>query len=511
MILITIGRNSSNKYTFNASMNPRFKYISGDHAEMILLQDGSIYLIDKTSANGTMVNGHRIAPESEVSIKRGDKIVFGDVAELDWNKIPTVPLINPQEWDVYTIGTDYRNRIKVSDSTNTISRFHAMIKINKKTKKVYIIDHSANGTYVKGNKIMSGVETQIKYNESITLANIPFNSYWSRITPAPKPILIPAIISIAAVLIISLVLLTDIPFPGPIGKWDMEEISDTYGDAVVCVYHSYGLYADILIDGKTATVGINVDNSENGNQDYIYKDLEKQVFVSYELLKNYKISSSTATAFFIDNKGTMATNRHVAIPWEYDLEKCKHITVIEGWKVKEIYGKTNYIGITNKGQYISNLSDFKECMILTEKTIDNKVDVGLLRTKSSSLPSYVKNIISIDNLELDNSKIKLGNKVFTVGYPIGINMFNFKDDNVASNAVKVVSTNQEGIVNQECDKYKFGHSADTYGGASGSPIFNEKGKLIGIHNSGLSAAGVSGYGWGILAKHVKSLYEQENY
>ena len=41
-----------------------------------------------------------------------------------------------------------------------------------------------------------------------------------------------------------------------------------------------------------------------------------------------------------------------------------------------------------------------------------------------------------------------------------------------------------GSVTQECADYSFGFDASSYGGASGSPIFNEKGQLIGVLNAG---------------------------
>ena len=63
-----------------------------------------------------------------------------------------------------------------------------------------------------------------------------------------------------------------------------------------------------------------------------------------------------------------------------------------------------------------------------------------------------------------------------------------------------------GKITQECTKYSFGFDAASYGGASGSPIFNAKGQLIGVLNSGVSKS--QGFNYGIKATHVKELLNQ---
>jgi len=67
--LTTIGRNSDNIIQV---LDPS---VSGSHAQ-ILYADGQFYLKDLQSTNGTSVNGARI---SEVILKHGDKVSFGNV------------------------------------------------------------------------------------------------------------------------------------------------------------------------------------------------------------------------------------------------------------------------------------------------------------------------------------------------------------------------------------------------------------------------------------------------
>ena len=56
MKLIIIGRDSN-----EANIVLSSQYVSGYHAEIIQLDNGDMYLVDKSS-NGTFVNGSRVTP-----------------------------------------------------------------------------------------------------------------------------------------------------------------------------------------------------------------------------------------------------------------------------------------------------------------------------------------------------------------------------------------------------------------------------------------------------------------
>ena len=63
-----------------------------------------------------------------------------------------------------------------------------------------------------------------------------------------------------------------------------------------------------------------------------------------------------------------------------------------------------------------------------------------------------------------------------------------------------------GSITQNRGDYEFGHDAETAGGASGSPIINDKGKLIGIHHAGMTGVtGAQGFNWAIKAKYISEL------
>ena len=81
MKLVKIGRAQGCNIQIN---NP---VVSGLHAELLILDDGKIFIEDKSSTNGTYVAGQRIEPGVETEIRRGDLVQFGSVP-LNWAQVP---------------------------------------------------------------------------------------------------------------------------------------------------------------------------------------------------------------------------------------------------------------------------------------------------------------------------------------------------------------------------------------------------------------------------------------
>ena len=72
--------------------------------------------------------------------------------------------------------------------------------------------------------------------------------------------------------------------------------------------------------------------------------------------------------------------------------------------------------------------------------------------------------------------------------------------------MSTTSTSNEGIINKKDDKYSFGFSAASYGGASGSPVFNKHGELIGVLNAGFSQT--QGFNRAIKARYLVELLNE---
>lgn len=101
------------------------QYISGYHAELLLLDNGDILLTDNASKNGTYLNEMRLAPNKEVSVKRGDNIRIANVA-LDWSSIPIMQGLQGVK-EIRGIGTNFRNKYQLQGGR--VSRFHATLKL----------------------------------------------------------------------------------------------------------------------------------------------------------------------------------------------------------------------------------------------------------------------------------------------------------------------------------------------------------------------------------------------
>ena len=151
MKLLKIGRDASCNIVLHSAR------VSSLHAELTLLNSGDMVLEDKGSTNGTYIMNQRIQPGKPVNVKRGDAIRFADV-ELQWSQVP-MPEDNSAYRGIYGIGTHFNNEIQISGAT--VSRYHATVK-HGKDGKMYIFDHSKNGTTVNGTKIPSNNPVQIK-------------------------------------------------------------------------------------------------------------------------------------------------------------------------------------------------------------------------------------------------------------------------------------------------------------------------------------------------------------
>jgi len=501
MILITIGRNKDNRYVID---DPQ-KRLSGYHAEIKVGDDNSITILDH-SLNGTTVNGRRIDKEVEVQLNRGAEVIFGGVAKLDWNRIPVLPPVAPGT-KLFSIGTHLTNRIMINDGSNMVSRYHATLKIAP-NGKMTISDHSANGTFVNGSRIPSNQDIPVKRRDKILFANAtPLD--WSRI-PGVKLNPWYIVAPIAAVLVVGLLITSYILSWPPFGNLSPEKIFAKYEKSVVVIRHYYQVIAELK--GGEGDIVLQL-----GTDDKLFlSDGTKLLCANEGSFYNIEnVSAETClllqggdgTAFFINNKGLMLTNRHITMPWEPDMKKYEVAMEKEHIPYKRIYGKTYYIGYAMNNTDVNKISDFTECAILSINTDDSRKDIGLLRTKNRQLPNPDIEIVDLNRAMIDQNKLKEGQNVYVLGYPLGVNHF-VATNSGTTNTVQVKLTCQPGAINQTPDGYKFGLNAQMTHGASGSPVFNGKGQLIGVFNSGFDVT--QGLNFAILAKHAKKLYEDAN-
>ena len=153
MKLIVIGSGSGAHLKLNS------QFVSGYHAELLLLDNGEILLTDKGSKNGTYLNDQRLQPNKDIPIKRGDVVRFADQT-LDWRNVPALPMPDISKIkEMRGIGTNFRNKHQLQGER--VSRFHATLT-KKNDKNWYIQDHSKNGTTVNGKAIPSNQDIKLK-------------------------------------------------------------------------------------------------------------------------------------------------------------------------------------------------------------------------------------------------------------------------------------------------------------------------------------------------------------
>lgn len=137
---------------------------------------------------------------------------------------------------------------------------------------------------------------------------------------------------------------------------------------------------------------------------------------------------------------------------------------------------TNYHAVENSNTIEVLFPNFKKSYFATIKIKDAKNDIAILELKDFSYSSNFNEPIPF--LISDANKTKIGEEVFTLGFPLG----------------DILGTNSRlstGRINSQYgvqdDPRLFQISNPLQPGNSGGPLFNEKGDLIGIVVSSLNA------------------------
>lgn len=517
MRLLKVGRDSNCDIVLHSDK------ASALHAEITILNNGDILLEDKNSRNGTFVMNRSIKPGTQVSIKRGDAIRFGDV-ELIWNQIPMPEDLSNYK-AVYGIGTSMRNDIQIAG--NTASRYHATLKIDRKGK-AFLQDHSKNGSTINGERLNPGQTRQIKRGDAIVCGGVPVNL--AQFIPSNNLLKIIGIAATIAVLVVcGWAAWKYIPWNNsvtPVTTQAMENAS-------ACVYGGY--YFEINVKDDP------FKNVIKGWPDKWYLGIgpngKLQVNTSTEGLSPL---GYTGTAFFISKDGEMGTNRHIAVPWEYrdaedeenirqQMEKARQATsgnlyellaynVMTGalsaedanaWLRRyknsplEISGKHAFFGIGLTGSKVNNQIDLQQAQVIAESG-DPKKDVALIRLNSRKTPDYIVKmgaIYDIEHARVDERSLKPQDEELTIiGYPMGETVTNETFD-----GKELRPTIHKASLSKTPDDNQIQIQAVGIGGQSGSPVIDKSHRLVGVLCSGFKGTEVT-YCCNI--KHLVELYNK---
>lgn len=496
MKTIKIGRSHSNDCVFSNQS------VSGAHAELIVDKDEQhATLRDLNSTNGTYINNSKNRITTDVKISHSDILRFGtEITTLSaiLEKANKTKIVgngkNLPGTDRRTIGKSSDNQIVLNH--DDVSRKHAILYKDAQGNIVIEDVGSTNGTFVNGIRITSKV---LQPGDKVSITrNYPLQ--WESIFSPSKPNsfrkTLKFTISISAVILLCI----GGYFLWKNQKWDKEKIYKEYHSAVCWVYVQYGYR--VLVDGEDFTSTLcELCEIPSANLVHIKDGALKP-----------GVTGAQGTAFFISNDGKLATNLHISRPWLYsdDAQELENgVNKILAYFATQnpmfnrsqikVEGVMDAMYIIQDGLPISE-GNAVECEEMKGHNDTNK-DVAILQTKSRELPSRVKSIIDVRKADISTKALAVGKNVFTIGFPYGV-------DIAMNNNQELKNQVHSGSITQNRGDYEFGHDAETAGGASGSPILDEKGHLIGIHHAGMTGiTGAQGFNMAIKAKYILDLLQ----
>jgi len=216
----------------------------------------------------------------------------------------------------------------------------------------------------------------------------------------------------------------------------------------------------------------------------------------------------TGSAFVVSDDGLVATNRHVAYPWQF--EPNAQFTLQAGFEAE----RRNLLGY---------LPGVERPVELEPVTASDDVDIALLRIRRPSQPTPELPPLP-PPLPLSSAEPAPGDEVIVMGYPAGVEALLARADpqfaegllsrgpvtfwevgQALSVGGYINPLNTQGIVGQVTEAMIV-YDAETTSGGSGGPVVTLDGNVVAVNTAILSRE-FSGSNLGVPARHVLALLE----
>jgi S1-C subfamily serine protease len=139
----------------------------------------------------------------------------------------------------------------------------------------------------------------------------------------------------------------------------------------------------------------------------------------------------------------------------------------------------------------ANKDSFVHCSLVLADTT-RAIDLAILQTTAKKLPAGAKPV-KAGAAMMNEDSLRPGSRAIMVGFPKGMDLARLPNG-------KIKTQVYEGFINKESDGVQIQYDITSDRGASGSPVFNECGRLIAINYAGYIET--QGFNFGILAKHA---------
>ena len=162
----------------------------------------------------------------------------------------------------------------------------------------------------------------------------------------------------------------------------------------------------------------------------------------------------------------------------------------------KITGYLDYVAVGFPDRKYTSISEFQRCDTLAVAK-DSQVDLAILQLNDKKTPEKIKYVFDVNNWNT-KTLVPLKDKLYTIGYPAG--MMWGQDGKSDALAPSLYETK----CSQTPTRYDFQLQNASIGGSSGSPVFNEKGELVGVLYGSYEKVASKA----IQAKFLKNLYDE---